>query len=119
MNREKNLETCLVITIGLIAVWFFYKINILLMIALLIGGIGLFVNRWATIINWAWYKLAEGLGFVMSKVLLSLVFFLFLLPLAILYRLFNKDHLQLKKGADTYWKTRNHTYTKKDLENIW
>lgn len=119
MNKEKNLETCLVISTGLVILWFFYPIKMLLVAAAAIGIIGLFFDRLASIIHWAWYKLAEMMGFVMSKVLLTLVFFVFLAPIAALYRLFNKDSLQLKKKDDSYWEERGHVYQKKDLENVW
>lgn len=119
MNREKNIETCLVISTGLVILWFFYPIKMFLVAAAIIGVIGAFFNRIAARIHWAWYKLAEMMGFVMSKVLLTLVFFVFLAPIAALYRLFNKDSLQLKKKTDSYWVERQQIYKKKDLENVW
>jgi hypothetical protein len=44
-----------------------------------------------------------------------------LTPIAWLYRLFNKDPLQLKKNFNkpSYFISRNHTYTKADLEKMW
>jgi hypothetical protein len=43
-----------------------------------------------------------------------------LCPIAFLYRLKKKDPLQLKrKPAGSYFTTRNHTYTARDLENLW
>ncbi len=120
MERQKQLETCLVISTGLIVFWFIYEVKILLTIALVMGLIGLFIPALAKWINWAWYKLADMLGFVMSKVLLSVVFFIFLFPIAMLSKLFTKkDSLQLKKKTDTYWTERKHTYSSKDLEDVW
>lgn len=121
MNREKNLESCLVISMGLVLLWFIYQLKWLLAIALIIGIIGLFFNALATGITWFWYKLSDILGFVMSKLLLSIVFFVILFPIALLSRLFNKNTLQLKKKTDleSYWKLRNHEYTAKDMEHIW
>ena len=113
-------ETCLVIMSGLILFWFVYKIKILLTIALVIGIIGAFIPSIAKWINWAWYKLADAMGYVMSKVLLSVVFFVFLFPIAVLSKMLSKkDSLQLKKKEDTYWTERGHGYEKKDLEQVW
>jgi len=113
-------ETCLVIMSGLIVFWFVYEIKILLNIALAIGLIGAFIPFLAKWINWAWYKLADVLGFVMSRVMLSIVFFIFLFPIALLAKAFSKkDSLQLKKRDGSYWTEREHEYEKKDLEQVW
>jgi hypothetical protein len=53
-------------------------------------------------------------------VILSAVFFLFLLPIAMLAKLFKKDLLQLKKTeGKSYYHERNHSYDRADLENPW
>lgn len=121
LMREKNLETCLVISTGLIIAWFVYRLDGLLMVATAIGIIGAFFNALATWINWLWYKIAEVMGAVMSRVILSLVFFLFLFPIALVYRLFNDDGLQLTKKEDeeSYWTDRPHSFTGKDLKDMW
>ena len=53
----------------------------------------------------AWMALAFTLGFVMSNVLLVLLFFLLITPLGLLARLFQKDFLARKwnQGAASYW----------------
>jgi hypothetical protein len=119
MKREKNLETILVISTGLVIFYSFTHVKLLLIIALLLNIIGLCSNFLAGKINWLWFKIAELLGFITSKVLLSIVFFIFLFPIALLYRLFNRNNMQLKGTRKTYYFTRNHKYTPKDLENVW
>lgn len=118
-SREKQLETCLVIATGLMVIWYFTRKDALIYAAIAVGLIGAFVPALAKWVHWAWYKLAEGMGWVMSKVILTLVFYLFLFPISILYRLSNKDLLQLKRKTKGYWTERNHAYTAKDLENMW
>jgi hypothetical protein len=53
----------------------------------------------------AWMALAFALGFVMSNVILTLFFFLFVTPIGLLARLFQKDFLARKwdKRAASYW----------------
>lgn len=120
-TREKHLETCLVISTGLVIAYFFFPHVALLYVAATIGIIGAFIDSIAKWIHWVWYKIAEIMGGVMSKVLLSIVFFVFLFPLALLSRLFNKDGLQLtKKGSkESYWTERNHAFEGKDLKDMW
>ncbi|HST31185.1 MAG TPA: SxtJ family membrane protein [Chthoniobacterales bacterium] len=53
----------------------------------------------------AWMTLAFTLGFVMSNVILVLLFFLLVTPIGLLARLFGKDFLGRKwdKQAESYW----------------
>lgn len=71
-------------------------------------------------IHFGWYKLAEGMGFVMSRVMLTIVFFLVVFPMGFLARIMTrKDLLKFKKRNDSYYNERNHLYEPKDMENIW
>jgi hypothetical protein len=119
MDKVRVKETCLVIMTGLLVFWWIYKVDVLVYIAVAIGVIGAFIPFLAKWIDWAWYKLAEGMGWVMSKVLLSIVFYVFLFPIALLARMSKKDVLQLKKKPDSYWTKREHQYSDKDLDNAW
>ena len=120
-NRIKQLETMLSIVFGL-AVFFWLTHNRYLPPAiLLISAIGLFSKYLTRKIHWFWMKLSHIMGAIMSRVLLSVVFFVFLFPIALLSRLFGKkDPLQLKRTqGNTYYSERNHQYTAEDLENPW
>ena len=67
-----------------------------------------------------WFGLSDLMGAVMSKVLLSIVFFFVVTPIAILRRMFGKDSLKLrafKGGKDSVMLERNHMFTAKDLES--
>lgn len=118
-HEGKQQETCLVIVTGLLVIWYFTKNDWLLLAAGTVGFVGAFVPLLAKWVNWAWYKLAEVMGWVMSKVLLTAIFYGFLSPIAFLARLFGKSSLQLKRRDDTYWTVRDHEYSKKDLEQVW
>ncbi len=52
-----------------------------------------------------WMKLANGLSFVMTRVILTVFFFLVLTPFGLVMRLFGKRPLDLawKNGRATYW----------------
>jgi hypothetical protein len=122
LSKEKQKETILTICIGLLVIYVATKMQypILLYIAIVLGLIGMFSDFLTLKIAWAWMKLAEGMGFVTSKILLSAIFFLVLFPIALLSRLGSKDNLTLKKkNSGSYYKERNHTFTSKDLEQVW
>ena len=85
-----------------------------------LGILSLVSKAFASILTAGWGKLIAGIGFVNSRILLSLIFFVVLLPVSLLSRVFRKDSLlQLKKNDKSYFTERNHTYVGKDMENTW
>lgn len=120
MNRVKVLETILVLVLALgVVYWWFARTPWLLLAAGIIGMIGLFIPALADKVHWAWMKLAEGLGYVMSKLILTIVFVVFLVPVSLLARLFRKKTVQMSRESSSYFKERNYTYTRESLENVW
>lgn len=118
--QSDRYKTILVIVTGLLAIALIFEIQWLFFISLLIGTVSIFSSAAARGIEWVWFKIATALGWLNSRILLSVIYFVFLLPLAWISRLFTKDPLMLRnRKASTLFSTRNHLYTKKDLENIW
>lgn len=67
-----------------------------------------------------WLSLTNLLGIVVSRVLLSVVYFLFLLPVGVIRRMMGKDSLNLtgfKKGHNSVMITRNIEFTADDIKN--
>lgn len=118
-----SLFSLSLIGILLIAINFLFKENIASWYFGITGGILLVLSFFSLKLDWlicyGWLKLGEGLGYVMSKVILGVVFYVLVSPLAILYRLFNKNQLNLKKNPTSYYVQRNHLFEKKDLTNTW
>jgi Saxitoxin biosynthesis operon protein SxtJ len=120
ISREKKLESILVITLGMVVLYLLFKSLVFLVVALVLGVLSLSSDLLLTKIIWAWNRLASFLGYLNGTILLSAVYYLVLCPIAYFYRLRHPDALQLKKkSTGTYFTTRNHTYTAKDLENMW
>lgn len=124
LNREKELEVMLTICVGVLIVYFVtgHQYQWLITIAVVLGLVGAFSKFLTAKIARGWMKLGEAMGFVMSKLILAVIFFGFLFPLALLSRLFNRGHdaLQLKrKTTGSYYHERHHTYSAKDLQNTW
>jgi hypothetical protein len=120
VQPQDKFKTILVIVTGLLAIGWIFDIPLLTRIAVVIGAVSIFIPPAARAIEWVWFKLALGLGWINSRILLSIIYFVFLMPIAWISRLFTKDPMALKKGKrETLFTTRNHLYTGKDLENIW
>ncbi len=67
-----------------------------------------------------WLGLTNLLGMVVSKVLLSVVYILFLMPMGLIRRAMGKDSLNLtgfKKSKDSVMITRDIEFTANDIKN--
>lgn len=62
-------------------------------------------------LNKIWMLLAVILGWISSRVILILLFYLVFAPMGFFLRIFGKDFLQLKfnKESNTYWEKREKT----------
>lgn len=66
-----------------------------------------------------WLNLSHLLGSVVSRILLTLVFYLVVTPIGILRRIMGKDSLRLgefKENPDSVWELRDHQFGPSDLE---
>jgi len=66
-----------------------------------------------------WFGLSHVLGAVMSKVILSVVFFAVLTPVGLIRRMLGKDSMRVrdfKKDSPSVFRTRDHLFTSKDIE---
>jgi hypothetical protein len=73
-------------------------------IGVFVGSIGLTGTRVALPFYWAWLGIAFVLGNVMSRVLVTLVYFLIFTPMRFLGALVGRDKLQLNKpDTESYW----------------
>ncbi|MCI5055016.1 MAG: SxtJ family membrane protein [Flavobacteriales bacterium] len=119
MDKVKRKESILVICLGFIGLFLLSDRMFFLYISLSIGVLSMLSSWLEEKIVWIWFQIGHGLGWVNSKILLTAVFFLIVVPLAFINKLFGKQVITLKKGGSTYYSQRNHEYSKKDLENIW
>ena len=70
---------------------------------------GLIYPRILKPLNKVWMGLAITLGFIMSRVILTILFYLVLTPISFIARIFGKKFMILKydKSAKTYWEKRS------------
>lgn len=75
-----------------------------LAIAILFALVSLLAHRWLTPLNKAWFVLGQLMGAIVSPIVLGIIFFLLLTPVALITRLFGRDELLLKRSsAESYW----------------
>jgi len=69
---------------------------------------------------WLWFGLSHLLGNVVSRIILTLIFFLLVTPIGLIRRCFKADSLQLKKwkkGRGSVFVEREGVITGQDLAN--
>jgi hypothetical protein len=120
-NRQAR-KTALVVavTLGALAAWNLYKGHA--MPALILGlasaalaGAGLFVPQLAMPFHLAWMRLAEVLGFVNTRILLALMYWLVITPWGWILKLCRHDALLRRSPPeDTYWVQRHSPRQKRD-----
>jgi len=66
-----------------------------------------------------WLGFSNLLGLVMSRIILSIIFLILVLPVGLFRRAIGKDSLQLKKWKKDHasvFKTRDHEFTSEDIK---
>ena len=84
---------------GLIRIWSVVLSLVFLIITIIRPNLFTFINK-------LWIQFGILLGKIMSPVVMGLVFFFVVTPIGILVRIFKKDVMGLKRGANTYWINR-------------
>jgi hypothetical protein len=120
MSESDKIKAQLVIVTGLLVLYFIFETEYLLYAAAFVGVVSIAIPVAGDLIVKGWYKIAEILGAINGKILLSVVFFVILFPVAVISRLGKKNILALKReNRKTVFVERNHKYTGKDLEQVW
>ena len=121
MNKTEIIHTLIVLSLVSIVFYIIFKASWLIYLSAFLLLLGLFDNPIATIIAKSWMKFALIIGNLNSKIILGFVFFIFLTPIAFLFRIFNKDllfHFKSKK-EESYFVDINTEYNKELFERPW
>lgn len=121
MDRNRSGETILTIVLALLLIYLIGETQPVWMIyaALIFGAAGLLWKGFRHKVHDSWFWLAEKLGFFVSRVILSAVFLVVVIPFGLVSRLFRKDLMHMKRGGTSYFRQRNHKYKKEDLVDPW
>jgi hypothetical protein len=108
---ERNFGILVGLVFSALGSWWLLrgKFPALAPIALGVGAVlvllGMIFPRALVIPNQLWMKLAEAVSFVMTRVILGLVFFLVALPIGLLRKVFGGDPLNRRGApAESYWR---------------
>ena len=121
-NNHKTLliETMLTICVGFIIIFLITKYVWAIIVALLIGLIGLFSEYLSKKIVFLWSKLTFLLSLLIPNILLTFLYFGLLVPISFLSKLFGKKNLLVLQNIDdSIYKIRNKEFNKKSFINPW
>jgi hypothetical protein len=118
-TRDQAKDTGMALVLILFIVWFFRRRDGYVLAALVLQVVTMTAPQVFRPLAVVWFGFSHVLGSVVSRVLLSVVFFVVVTPVGVWRRLTGADSLQLKafgSGRDSVMKERNHTFVGKDLE---
>ncbi|MBI2968363.1 MAG: hypothetical protein HYY40_11210 [Bacteroidetes bacterium] len=121
MKKQNSALVVLTICTGLLILYFIFSNKIFLYISGIVGVLSVFSGWIREKISFVWMKLAEVLGAIMSRVILTLVFYLILFPVALISRIQRKDVLQINPPKDdtSFFHKRDHVFNAEDIEKMW
>lgn len=113
-KREKQLETLAVINIMFLIFFFVFKERPILIASVIFSLLCLLSPSLLGIVHKIWSSFFLFLGGINSRILLFIVFFLFLVPIASLKKVFSKRSAPVSDN----FKSREHIFVMKDLEKM-
>jgi len=108
----RNFGVTIGVVLLILAGFLFWKEKQLFKLPVTIGIIlfasGLAVPSLLKPVYWVWMVFATMLGWIMTRLVLSCVFYLVITPMGVVSRLFGKQFLERKWDAsmNTYWRER-------------
>jgi hypothetical protein len=116
----KSHSTILAIVFGFLLINIFLDSKSLIYILLIISGLSLFSSSFSLTVEKLWFFIALILSKIIPNVLLTIIFFLLLTPLAFLSKLFNaQTDFQSKNLSRSVFVESNKKFSKKSYEKAW
>ncbi len=121
-ERSRSLETLAVLAAACIVGGLVFGARAFAYAALALLLLGLLFRRPAAMLSRVWLGFAAVLGGVNSRILLTVVYCLVLVPIAFLHRRIRGNPMHLERSRDpqpSYWTIRDHRFEPRDIEQPW
>jgi len=120
ITSEKSLETLSVLSLASIVFGFLFKLQMLFILAAILLFVGLFIKGLSRKVTGLWLKFSIIIGAINTRILLTIVFYVFLVPIALLSRMSRGDFLNITSNSkNTYWEIRDKEFDAYDMEKMW
>jgi hypothetical protein len=121
MDKTEVSKTINALSLACLIGYFIFDMQWLIVFAALLLALNAAESRLAVLIAMGWMKFGMYMGKVLSSLILTILFYLFLLPLAFAFRIFNRkavDHFTTDQKS-TCFEEVNRTYSKELFEKLW
>lgn len=123
MSKKLNFDpvkTILTITVGFLIVYLITSWTWAIATSLVIGLIGLFSTKLSEIVNFLWMKLTVVLSYIIPTVIMAIIYYLILVPIALLSRIVKReDEMFLNSGHESTFVEVNRKIDADSLEKMW
>jgi hypothetical protein len=119
-STDKSDRTIITIVFFFLLIFLYTKNIIFLYLVIGVSGFSFLSIFLSHCIHKLWMAIAEILAFIMPKILLTIIFFIFLVPLAFLSKLFGKrDPMEIDYRSGSFFKACTKTFEKSSFEKTW
>jgi hypothetical protein len=118
ITRDQCKDTGMAILLILLLMTYYFKSKYFLLSAIGVLIINMTFPQVYRFVAVIWFGMARLLGTIMSKVLLTIVYLTVVTPVGLYRKIFCADSLKLrafKKGSESVFEDRKHTFTGKDM----
>lgn len=119
ITKDQCRDTGMAMVLLFLILFALHKLESLLVASVALHVVNMTVPKVYKPVAVVWLTLSEVLGAIVSRLVMSVVFFIVVTPIGILRRIAGKDSLKLrvfKSGQDSVMLERNHLFTAQDLE---
>lgn len=120
ITKKQASDTGMAAVLILLLIGLFTQNNLFYKIAIPVLIINMTFPMFYYLFAIIWLGFSQLLGTVVSKIILTIVYFLLIVPVGIFRRLIGKDSLQLsefKKDTTSVMKSRDYYFSSKDVEH--
>ncbi len=119
VTKEQTKDFGMVISLACLLIFYFTHQKWALPVSILLLLINIIYSPIYKPLASVWFSLSELIGGVVSKMILTIVFAILVIPIAAIRRWMGKDTLQLKqwkKDGSSVFKVRDHAYRPEDMD---
>lgn len=120
ISKKQASDTGMAAVLILLLIGLFTQNNLYYKIAIPVLIINMIFPMFYYLFAIVWLGFSQLLGTIVSKIILTIVYILLVIPVGIFRRLIGKDSLQLsefKKGTNSVMKERNYNFSSEDIKH--
>lgn len=122
ISKEQCKDTGLAMVLILLLLGFYLDKTVYFKISVVVLVIDMITPGFYKPIAVLWFGLSNILGVVVSKIVLTIIFFFVVTPVSIIRKMFGYDSLKLRKfkqNKESVFKVRNIVFTSNEMETLY